>query len=405
MKYKIGSALKEDFPIFTQNRDLVFLDNAASCQKPAVVLEAMDKLYRNFYANVHRGSYNIAEIVTSLYEDAREKIARFINAASAREIIFTRNATAALNLAARSLSIDFRAGDIVLLTELEHHASLVPWQEAGHRHNLKLEFIPVTPDGRLDINKARQQIKSKPKVLVMTAMSNVTGTVTEVEELVDLAKKAGAITIIDAAQAVQHKKIDVQEINCDLLAFSSHKLFGPSGLGILWGREELLEKMPPVEYGGHMIKEVNYQTASYASIPDKFEAGTPPIAEVIGLGAAIDFINQISMTTVESYEKELTAYCLEQFTKIPNLKLIGPKDNKNRGAIFSFVIDGLHPHDLATILDSIGIAIRAGHHCVMPLHSKFGIPATARASFTIYNGEEDMQALIFGLNKARQIIS
>ena len=404
MKYQLGKTLKEEFPIFIHHRDMVFLDNAASCQKPKVVLEAMDKLYRTSYANVHRGVYSISEAATNMYEESRVMVAKFINAKTEAEVIFTRNATEALNVAAFSVAELLQPGDEVLLTQLEHHASLVPWQMAAKKHQLKLNFIPVNSEGRLELENIDKIITPRTKVLAITAMSNVTGTVTELDVLIPKAKAAGAIVIIDAAQAVQHLPLDVQALGCDLLAFSGHKIFGPSGVGVLWGKLDLLQKLEPFEYGGSMISEVSYATASFAEPPAKFEAGTPPIAEVIGLGAAIKFVQEIGSKAILVYENDLTAYGLEQLKKVPGLRLIGPTDAVLRGPVFSFVVEGVHPHDIASILDGVGVAVRAGHHCAMPLHKRFGIPATTRASFTIYNSEEDVGALVAGLNKARQLL-
>ncbi|MDP3986415.1 MAG: SufS family cysteine desulfurase [Candidatus Veblenbacteria bacterium] len=405
MALQPGSSLKEAFPVFAHHRELVFLDNAASCQKPVVVLEAMDKLYRTSYANVHRGVYQISEAATAQFEGARQDVARFINAASAEEVIFTRNATAALNVAAASLALGLKAGDEVLLTHLEHHANLVPWQEAAKRHQLVLKFIPVTEEGRLDLSSIDELINSRTKVLAITATSNVTGTVTELDKLIPKAKAVGATVVVDAAQAAQHLPLDVQALGCDLLAFSGHKVFGPSGIGVLWGRMELLSSLPPFEFGGNMIQEVSYESASFAPPPARFEAGTPPIAEAVGLGAAVKFIQQIGWGAICDYEEGLTRYALEKLVAVPGLRLIGPSTPEARAPVFSFVLEGVHPHDVASILDGVGVAVRAGHHCAMPLHKRFGLPATTRASFTIYNTEEDVNALVSGLAKARQMLA
>ncbi len=405
MTYQLGKALKEAFPIFAQHRDLVFLDNAASCQKPSVVLEAMDKLYRTSYANVHRGVYSISEAATAQYEEARALVAKFVNASASEEIIFTRNATASLNLAAFSVAQLLQPGDEILLSQLEHHACLVPWQQAAKRYDLKLKFIPVNDEGRLDLTDLSKLLNQRTKVLALTAMSNVTGTVTELDILIPQARAVGAMVIIDAAQAAQHLTIDVKKLDCDLLAFSGHKIFGPSGVGVLWGRMELLNKLPPFEFGGNMIQEVNFDSASFAQPPAKFEAGTPPIAEVVGLGSAVKFLQQFSSESILSYENELTSYGLSELQQVPGLRLIGPTTPTARGPVFSFVLAGVHPHDIASILDGVGVAVRAGHHCAMPLHKRFGVPATTRASFTIYNSEEDVHALIAGLNKARQMFT
>lgn len=402
---KLGKNLRLEFPLLTNNPELVFLDNAASCQKPTEVLVAMDKAYRTAYANVHRGVYAISEAATKLYEGARLIVSKYVNASSVEEIIFTRNATSALNLAARSLADTLEPGDEVLLTELEHHANLVPWQQAAKRNKLKLNFIPVDDEGELDLKNIDKLITNKTKVLAITAMSNVTGTVTPFEPLIIKAKAKGAYVIIDAAQAVQHMEIDVQAWGCDLLAFSGHKIFGPSGVGVLWGKAELLQKLEPTEFGGNMISDVSYIEATFAPSPAKFEAGTPPIVEVIGLGAALQFVEKIGLKLITEHEQTITEYALQQLNKVPGLKIIGPPKAKNRGPVFSFVLEGIHPHDIASILDGVGVAVRAGHHCAMPLHKRFGVPATTRASFTIYNSEEDVNALVAGLIKARQILS
>lgn len=402
--HHLGQVLKEEFPLLRQQPDLVFLDNAASTQKPEAVLAAMDKFYRTAYANVHRGVYSLSEEATTQYENARQTVAQFINAASREEVIFTKNATAALNLIAFSLARQLNSGDEVLLSEAEHHANLVPWQVAAARYGLKLKFIPLNQEGRLDLTSIDRVLSARTKILAITAMSNVTGAITDLEKIIPTAHARHITVVVDAAQAIQHLAVDVQAWGCDVLVFSAHKIFGPTGLGVLWGKLDLLHNLEPFEYGGSMIEEVSLDKSTYTQPPTKFEAGTPPITEAIGLAAAINFIKKLDYRLIQTHEEELINYVLDRLPQVPGLRLIGPSQAYLRGPVFSFVIDGLHPHDVASILDSVGVCVRAGHHCAMPLHKKFGLTATTRASFTIYNSEADVNALIAGLNKARQLL-
>ncbi len=395
------------FPIFSSaaGKNLAYLDNAASTQKPTVVLEQMDKFYRTSYANVHRGLYKLAENATTEYEAVREIVRKFINAKKDSEIIFTRNTNASLNLVAQSYCQQLAPGDEILLTEMEHHANLVPWQQMAQRYKLKVRYLPVTSEGRLDTKKYDDYFNSKIKVVSLTAMSNVLGTVPALEPIISRAQAVRARVIIDAAQAVAHFPVDVQKLGIDALAFSGHKIFGPTGIGVLYGREEFLNAIPPFEYGSNMIDQVTYEAATWSPLPTKFEAGTPPIAEVIGLGAALEFVRGLGWPVICQYEADLTAYGLSALLKVKGLKIIGPRMPANRGPVFAFIVDGVHPHDLASVLDSVDVAVRSGHHCALPLHSKFGLTASTRASFTIYNTKQEIDRLIEGIKKAQKMFS
>ncbi|MBU1039207.1 SufS family cysteine desulfurase [Patescibacteria group bacterium] len=399
--------IRQQFPLFNQpaNKDLAYFDNAASTQKPEVVLKAMDEFYRTTYANVHRGVYKIAEQATAKFEGVRAATADYLGAASANNIVFTRNATSALNLLAQSYSRTLKPGDEVVLTEMEHHANLVPWQQAAKHNDLVLKFLPVNQNGRLELDKLSVLINKKTKVVSLTAMSNVLGTMPELKEIISLAKSVGARVIVDAAQALPHKYLNVKELDCDALVFTAHKFFGPSGLGILYASQELLEIMPPIEYGGHMIAEVNWYDSTWAEPPTKFEAGTPPIAEVIGWGEALNFIKQLDWVAVEAYEKNLTEYGLKLLTALPGLTIVGPEDSLARGPVFAFSLDKVHPHDLGSWLDSLNIAVRSGHHCTQPLHRKFGLLATTRASLSIYNTPAELDRLADGIKQAQKMFT
>lgn len=401
----LGNNIRTQFPLLnlSENKNLVFLDNAASAQKHDSVLKTMDDFYRGSYANIHRGLYRLAEDATTAYENARVMVAKFINASESAEVIFTRNTTNSLNIVASSYCQKLSSGDEILLTELEHHANLVPWQQAARRYQLKLKYIPVTADGRLDLSNISNLCTAKTKVVAVSAMSNVLGTITELELMIITAHKVGAIVVVDAAQAAPHVPIDVQKIGCDFLVFSGHKIFGPSGVGVLYGKRSLLEDLEPFEFGGGMISEVTWDNSTWADIPEKFEAGTPPIVEAVGLAKAVEFVQSIGWNDFLSHEAELTNYGLERLTKISGLHLFGPSDAKNRGPVFSFTTDGVHPHDLASVLDEVGVAVRSGHHCAMPLHRKFGLSSTTRASCTIYNTKEDIDKLVEGIKKAQKM--
>lgn len=401
--------IRADFPIFNRQIrpgiSLVYLDSTATSQKPTQVIDAMSRFYAHSYANIHRGIHLLAEESTAAYEEARNKVAAFIGAAQAREIVFTRNATESINLVAYSWGRKYlKEGDIIILTEMEHHSNLVPWQILAEERGLRLEFIPITPDGLLDLEAYRQLLKLEPKLVAFTQMSNVLGTITPAREIVRLAHAAGALTLVDGAQSVPHIPVDVKELDADFLVFSAHKMCGPSGIGVLYGREKLLQAMPPFLGGGDMIKRVSLRSFSAADIPQKFEAGTPSIAEAVGFGAAIDYLSNIGMQKVETYEHDMIAYVVERLEEIPGVRVLGPTPDK-KGAVASFVLDGLHPHDISQILDTYGVAIRAGHHCAQPLHEKLQVPASARASFYIYNTPADVDRLVDGIYKAKEVFS
>jgi len=399
--------IRADFPIL--NREvkpgvkLVYLDSAATSQKPLAVIETLDLYNRKYNANIHRGVHTLAEEATAMYEDARKKIAEFIKARSAREVVYTRNATESINLVTQTWGrATLNAGDGSILTEMEHHSNLVPWQMLAAEKNLRLEFIPVTEDGLLDLETYRKLLTLGPRMVAFSGMSNVLGTITPVKEITALAHQAGALTLVDGAQLGPHLPVNVQDLDIDFLAFSGHKMCGPTGIGILWGREALLEAMPPFLGGGDMIKKVYLRNFSSNTLPHKFEAGTPSIAEGIGLGAAVDYLTGIGMQAVETYEQNIIRYALDRLSEVPGLKVIGPEAGK-RGGVSSFTMQGIHPHDVAQILDSAGIAVRAGHHCAMPLHDKFGLPATTRASFYLYNTHSEVDALVEGLYRVQKM--
>ncbi len=399
--------VRQDFPILGREVRpgvrLIYLDSTATSQKPLPVIEAMDGYYRRFNANVHRGIHTLAEEATAMYEAARQKIARFINAPSEQQIIYTRNATEAINLVAYTWArANLKAGERIILTEMEHHSNLVPWQMLAAERGLQLEFIPVTPQGLLDLEAYRALLEREPKLVAFTHMSNVLGTITPAAEIIRLAHQAGAVTLVDGAQSVPHFKVDVQALDVDFLAFSAHKMCGPSGIGVLYGKRELLEAMPPFLGGGDMIKEVHLRSFRPNILPYKYEAGTPAIAEAIGFGAAVDYLSALGMENIRTHEQEITAYALERLEEVPGLKLLGPAAI-HKGGVAAFTFDGVHPHDVAQILDRDGIAVRAGHHCAQPLHEKFGIPATTRASFYLYSTREEVDALIQGLYKVKKV--
>lgn len=376
-----------------------YLDSAASSLTPTPVLDAMNDYYKNFRSNVHRGMYKTAGEATRCYEAVRGKVAKFLNAAVPEEIVFTSGTTASLNLLATSLGRTCGPGDEVVLTEMEHHANLVPWQEAAKRHGFALKFIPLK-EQCLDMDAARALITPQTKVVAIAHASNVLGTINPAKELAALAHAVGAIFILDAAQSVPHMNVDVRELDCDFLAFSTHKAYGPTGVGVLYGKKALLEKTEPAQYGGDMIREVKYEASTWNDAPMKFEAGTPNIAGVIGLGGAIDWMQGIGMEIIEAHDRELTIYALEKLSVIPGVTIVGPGAGERIGAI-SFTVEGAHPHDLATLLDREGVAVRGGHHCAMPLMNKLGVTGTCRASFGIYNGKEDVDALVEAIEKAK----
>ena len=399
--------VRKDFPILQRETAsgarVVYLDSTATAQKPVQVIEAMNDYYRRSNANIHRGVHTLAEEATALYEGARERIAQFINAASERQVIYTRNTTESINLVAYAWArANLKAGDLVILTELEHHSNLVPWHMLQAERGIELEFIPVTDSGLLDLDAYKALLDRSPKLVSFTHMSNVLGTINPAAEIIRMAHAVGAITLVDGAQSVPHLKVDVQALDADFLAFSAHKMCGPTGIGALYGREELLEKMPPFLGGGDMIKEVKLRSFRPNTLPHKFEAGTPAIAEAIGFGAAVDYLNTLGMDNVAAHEHEITEYALERLEEIPGLKLFGP-DAQHKGGVAAFTLEGVHPHDVAQILDRDGIAVRAGHHCAQPLHEKFGIPATSRASFYVYSTKDEVDLLVNGIYKVKEM--
>jgi cysteine desulfurase/selenocysteine lyase len=399
-------SLRADFPIFEQEihgKPLAYLDSAASSQKPRQVLEAMNDLYETSYANIHRGVYDLGERATEAYEGAREKARGFINAESTREVIFTRNVTAALNLVAYAWGLDnLGPGDTVLVTEMEHHSNFVPWQYVARRTGAEFLAVPVDHDGELQLDQLDSFAGEGPiKVVAATYVSNSLGTVNPIERLTQWAHDQGAIMVVDAAQAAPHRRVDVQALGADFLGFTGHKMCGPTGIGVLWGRRDLLEKMAPFELGGHMIRKVTLEETTWNELPHKFEAGTAPIAEAVGLGAAIDYVNEVGLDALERYEHELLEYALPRLADVPGVKLFGPPA-VNRAGIVSFEVGGVHPHDVAQILDWEGVAVRAGHHCNQPLMHRLGVPATTRASFYLYTVPEEIDRLVEGLHKVRK---
>ncbi len=400
--------LRADFPIFEQKihgKPLAYLDSAVTAQKPRQVLDAMRAFYETSYANVHRGVYTLSERATAEFEAAREKVAAFVNAPSAREIIFTRQATEALNLVAYAWGLNnLGPGDLVVVTELEHHSNFVPWQYIAKRTGAGFRMIHVREGGELDLADLETIAgEGNVKVVANNLVSNALGTINPVERLADWAHGQGAIMVVDAAQAAPHHPVDVQVLGCDFLALSAHKMCGPTGVGALWGRRELLEAMEPFNLGGHMISKVRFEETTWGEVPHKFEAGTSPIAEAVGLGAAVDYLNGIGVHAIEEHEQELAAQALERLAEVPGLKLYGPPAERRAG-IVSFNVDGIHPHDVAQVLDSEGVAIRAGHHCCQPLMTRLGVAATNRASFYLYTVPEEIDRLVAGVHKARKIL-
>jgi cysteine desulfurase/selenocysteine lyase len=399
--------IRGEFPILSREVrpgvPLVYLDSTATSQKPQAVITAMDDFYRRSNANIHRGIHTLAEEATAGYEDARRKVANFIGAPSPRQVIFTRNATESLNLVAFTWGrARLNAGDLVILTEMEHHSNLVPWHMLAAEKGVRLEFIPVTPQGLLDLDEYRRLLEQQPRLVSFTHMSNVLGTINPAKEMIHQAHQAGAVTLVDGAQSVPHFAVDVQDLDVDFLAFSAHKMCGPSGIGVLYGRKELLESMPPFLGGGDMIKRVHLRSFAPNEIPYKFEAGTPAIAEAIGLGAAVDYLNEVGMDAIAAHEQEIIAYALERLEEIPGVSVFGPTA-EHKGGVASFYLAGVHPHDISQVLDTFGVAIRAGHHCAMPLHEKFNLPATARASFYLYNQTQEVDRLVEAMYKVKEL--
>ncbi len=396
-------AIRADFPILrreVRGKPLVYLDNAATTQKPRQVIEALTDYYSNTNANIHRGLHTLAEEATAAYEQTRRKTADFIGAAHAQEIVFTRNTTESLNLLAYTLGARLRPDDEIILSALEHHSNLVPWQLLAQRSGARLRFIELTDDGELDIDQARSLFNPRTRIVSVAHMSNVLGAIAPVAELVEMARAVDATVILDAAQSAPHMPIDVRALGIDFAAFSAHKMLGPTGVGVLWGRRELLADLDPFLGGGEMISVVNREESTWAPLPHKFEAGTPNIADVIAFSAALDYLSAVGMQAVRDHDHALTAYAMERLSAIEGLEIYGPPDAGRRGAVVAFNYADIHSHDIATILDGGGIAVRAGHHCAQPLMRALNVPATARASFYLYNQESEIDALVDGLREA-----
>ncbi len=394
---------EQDFPILKQKingKRLVYLDNAATSQSPSIVIDAISEYYKTSHSNVHRSIHSLSQKATEAYEEARKNVANFIHA-DVDEIVFTKGTTESINLIAHGLQL--QKVDEIVLTIMEHHANIVPWQEVAKRVGAVIKYIPLKKDYRLDMDAAKRLITKKTKVVSVTHMSNVLGTVNPVKELAELAHAVGAVFVVDAAQSVPHMKVDVKELDCDFLAFSGHKMCGPTGVGVLYGKKELLDYLEPFVYGGKMIKEVSLEQSTWAEAPYKFEGGTPNISGVIGLGKAINYLENIGMKTIEKHEKELLEYALQKIKTMKNVTIIGPEASKDRGAIISFTIEGMHSHDVSELLNREGVAIRGGHHCCMPLMKELGIPGCSRASFYLYNTKEDVDAFVEALQKAMKV--
>ncbi|EHH68591.1 aminotransferase class V-fold PLP-dependent enzyme [Gluconobacter morbifer] len=399
--------IRARFPILSEQvhgRPLVFLDSAASAQKPDVVVEAMREAAYHQYANIHRGLHWMSERTTEAYERARSDVARLLNAPDHREIVFTRNSTEAINLVAHSLGSLMKPGQAVLISELEHHANIIPWLMLRDRLGIELRVAPITDEGDIDLEAYEKLLEDRKVALVaVTHMSNVLGTVTPARRVVEIAHHHDARILLDGSQSVVHRQIDVQALGADFFTFTGHKLYGPTGIGVLWGKKELLDIMPPFLGGGEMIQSVSFERATWAHVPHKFEAGTPAILEAVGLGAAVGFIEELGYDAISAHEAALTAYALERLDALDGLRVLGAP--RERGGVISFVMDGAHPHDLATLLDQLGIAIRAGQHCAEPLVRRLGVHATARASFGVYTTTEEIDALITGLERARKMLT
>jgi cysteine desulfurase/selenocysteine lyase len=399
-------ALRADFPILEREvngQPLVYLDSAATTQKPRSVLDAMDDYYRMHNSNVHRGAHTLAGEATEMYEDARGKVARFIGSAS-DQLAFTRGTTSALNFIAYGWGLNhLSAGDKIIVTIMEHHANIVPWQLVAKHTGAELVYLELNDDFTVDTSLLDSILSPDVKVVSFSGMSNVTGALGPIDVLSDAARSVGAISVLDAAQLVPHSPVDVAALDVDFMAFSAHKMLGPTGIGAMWGKKDRLEEMEPTEGGGEMINTVGRHESTWAPVPHKFEAGTPPIAEAIGFGAAVDYLDAVGVDVIESHEREITAYALEQLASVPDLTIYGPRDISLRGGAISFELGDIHPHDLATILDQDGIAVRAGHHCARPLMKYLQIPATARASFYLYNVPEEVDLMVESLHKARKL--
>ena len=399
--------VRADFPILQRKihgKPLAYLDNAATTQKPEAVISAIADFYRTQYANIHRGVHTLSEESTAAYEGARDKVTDFIQAPDRRGVIFTRNATEAVNLVASSWGhTSVTAGDRVVVTEMEHHSNLVPWQRLTRETGAELAFVRVTDDGLLDLDSLDELLDERVRLLALAHISNVLGTLNPAKEIVARAHKVGARVLIDGSQSVPHMPVDLADLDVDFFAFSGHKMCAPTGIGVLYGRPEVLDKMPPFLSGGGMIERVRQEDSSWADLPSKFEAGTPAIAEAIGLGAAIDYLQGVGMDAVWAHERALSAYAMERLTRMPGVHVVGPPADRRSGVV-SFTVESVHPHDLAQILDSEGVAIRAGYHCAHPLHQRFDWPPTARASFYLYNTEDEVDRLVYGIRKAQTLL-
>ena len=405
-RFKVDS-IRKDFPILAQTvngKPLVYLDNAATSQKPQSVIDSLSNYYQTVNSNVHRGVHTLSQLATDDYEAARSKIRGFINAESDQEIVYTRGTTESINLVAYSFgSQNVKSGDEIIISGMEHHSNIVPWQLLCEQKGAVLKVIPITDSGELDINQYESMLSDKTKLVAIVHQSNALGTINPVKEVTEMAHSFGAVVLIDGAQSAPHMKVDVQDIGCDFFAFSGHKLYGPTGIGVLYGRTDLLNSMVPYQSGGEMIKSVTFDKTIFNVLPHKFEAGTPDIAGAIGLGAAIDYVNDIGLEAINSYESELTAYGTDRLEQIAGLRIIGTSLHK--GSVLSFTLGDIHPHDIGTILDSEGIAIRTGHHCAQPVMERYGIPATARASMSFYNTKEEIDILVAGIDKVLEIFS
>ena len=405
-RFEVDS-IRKDFPILAQTvngKPLVYLDNAATSQKPQCVIDSLSNYYQTINSNVHRGVHTLSQLATDDYETARSKIRGLINAESDQEIIYTRGTTESINLVAHSFgSQNVESGDEIIISGMEHHSNIVPWQLLCEQKGAVLKIIPITDEGELDINQYESMLSNKTKLVAVVHQSNALGTINSVKEITEMAHAFGAVVLIDGAQSAPHMKVDVQNIGCDFFAFSGHKLYGPTGIGVLYGRTDLLDSMIPYQSGGEMIKSVTFDKTIFNVLPHKFEAGTPDIAGAIGLGAAIDYVNDIGLEAINSYESELTAYGTDRLEQIAGLRIIGTSLHK--GSVLSFTLGDIHPHDIGTILDAEGIAIRTGHHCAQPVMERYGIPATARASMSFYNTKEEIDVLVAGIDKVLEIFS
>ncbi len=397
--------IRNDFPILKQQvhgKPLVYLDNAATSQKPQVVIDTVTQYYLAQNSNVHRGVHFLSEQATQAFEGARAKVARFLNASNAREVIFVRGATEGINLVAQSYGRTFiKAGDEILISAMEHHSNIVPWQMLCEQIGARLRVIPFNYDGELLLDEYEKLLNERTKFVAVVHVSNALGTINPIKQIIEMAHRRGIPVLVDGAQAVPHMRVDVQDLDCDFYAFSGHKLFGPTGIGVLYGKADLLEAMPPYQGGGDMISAVTFEKTHYNTLPYKFEAGTPDIAGVIGLGAAIDYLSEIGLDAITAYEHELLAYATDALSTIKGVRIIGTA--REKAGVLSFVLDGIHAHDIGTILDHEGIAIRAGHHCAMPVMQRFGVPATARASLAFYNTKEEVDALIRAIHKVIEV--